>query len=125
MVHAIRDAGVPFEAIFPVFDELFTAKVCPLDADRQQVTELTRCRPQIPPWHTSSGLVFLATDIVELLTTWLAEAASAPSSLTRAFPATEVESAIGRYLMGLQSTTNAGALVTRLQDMQRAIRRKY
>lgn len=28
VAHAIRDAGVPFEAIFPVFDELFTAKVC-------------------------------------------------------------------------------------------------
>ena len=27
VAHAIRDAGVPFEAIFPVFDELFTAKV--------------------------------------------------------------------------------------------------
>ncbi|GAA5993501.1 hypothetical protein JCM10908_000619 [Rhodotorula pacifica] len=105
VVHAIRDAGVPFEAIFPVFDELFTAK--------------------IPPWHTSSGLVFLAADIVELLTSWLAEASSAPSSLSRAFPATDVESAIGRYLMGLQSTANAVALVTRLQDMQRGIRRKY
>ncbi|KAG0656686.1 hypothetical protein C6P46_006988 [Rhodotorula mucilaginosa] len=105
VAHAIRDAGVPFEAIFPVFDELFTAK--------------------IPPWHTSSGLVFLAADIVELLSTWLAEASSAPSSLTRAFPATEVESAIGRYLMGLQSATNAGTLVTKLQDMQRGIRRKY
>lgn len=80
---------------------------------------------QIPPWHTSAGLVFLAADIVDLLSTWLAEASSAPSSISRAFPATDVETAIGRYLMGLQSAPNAGALVTRLQDMQRTIRRKY
>ncbi|GEM10376.1 nuclear pore complex protein Nup155 [Rhodotorula toruloides] len=105
VAHAIHDAGVPFEAIFAVYDELFTAK--------------------IPPWHTSAGLTFLASDIVELLSSWLAEASSAPTTVSRAFPATDVESAIGRYLMGLQSASNAGAVVTRLQEMSRAIRRRW
>ncbi|GJN92310.1 hypothetical protein Rhopal_005340-T1 [Rhodotorula paludigena] len=102
---AIRDAGVPFEAIFAVYDELFTAKV--------------------PPWHTSAGLLFLATDLVALLEAWLAESSSAPSSHARGFPATEVESALGRYLMALQSATGAQATVGRLQDLQRTIRRRY
>ncbi|BGP18726.1 hypothetical protein JCM10213_009205 [Rhodosporidiobolus nylandii] len=102
---AIRDAGVPYEAIFAVFDELMTAKV--------------------PPWHTSAGITFLAADVVELLAAWLSEANAAPSSLSRSFPATEVESATARYLMSLQSSTNAGAVVAKLQELQRTIRRRY
>ncbi|GAA5858950.1 hypothetical protein JCM8547_007170 [Rhodosporidiobolus lusitaniae] len=102
---AIRDAGVPYEAIFAVFDELMTAKV--------------------PPWHTSAGLAFLASDVAALLSSWLAEAGAAPSSLSRSFPATEVESAIARYLMSLQSATNAGAVVAKLQELERTIRRRY
>ncbi|GAA5823999.1 hypothetical protein JCM11251_003374 [Rhodosporidiobolus azoricus] len=102
---AVRDAGVPFEAIFMVFDELMTAKV--------------------PPWHTSAGLTFLANDATELLSSWLAEANAAPSSLARSFPASDVESAIARYLMSLQSATSAGAVVARLQELQRVIRRSY
>ncbi|GAA6057256.1 hypothetical protein JCM3770_003825 [Rhodotorula araucariae] len=105
---AIRDAGVPFEAIFSVYDELFTAKV--------------------PPWHTSPGLVFLASDLSVLITSWLAESTSAPSSVSRTFPATEVETALGRYLMALQSATGAPgatAAVARLQELQREIRRRY
>ncbi|GAA6024169.1 hypothetical protein JCM10207_005590 [Rhodosporidiobolus poonsookiae] len=102
---AIRDAGVPYEALFAVFDELMTAKV--------------------PPWHTSAGLTFLAADTTELLTSWLAEASSAPSSLARSFPATEVESAIARYLMSLQSAASAGPVVAKLQELQRTVRRRY
>ncbi|GAA5897156.1 hypothetical protein JCM5296_002241 [Sporobolomyces johnsonii] len=102
---AIREAGVPFEAIFAVFDELMTAK--------------------IPPWHTAAGLAFLAADVAELLSAWLSEANSASASVSRSFPATEVESAIGKYLMSLQSATNAGAIVAKLQDLQRSIRRRY
>ncbi|KAK4336201.1 Nucleoporin NUP157 [Rhodotorula toruloides] len=123
---AIHDAGVPFEAIFAVYDELFIAK-----ARRHSFLSLShahlliRCAAQIPPWHTSAGLTFLASDIVELLSSWLAEASSAPTTVSRAFPATDVESAIGRYLMGLQSASNAGAVVTRLQEMSRAIRRRW
>ncbi|CEQ42380.1 SPOSA6832_04172, partial [Sporobolomyces salmonicolor] len=102
---AIHEAGVPFEAIFAVFDELMMAK--------------------IPPWHTATGLAFLAADVAELLSAWLSEANSAPASASRSFPATEVESAIGKYLMSLQSATNAGAVVAKLQDLQRSIRRRY
>ncbi|GAA5938722.1 uncharacterized protein JCM15063_004847 [Sporobolomyces koalae] len=103
---ALREGGASFEAMFHIYDELLTAK--------------------IPPWHTSAGLAFLAASVAELVSSWLEEARSAPISLSRsAFPATEVESALSRYQMALQSAPNAAATSQKLADLQRSIRRSY
>ncbi|GAA5897035.1 uncharacterized protein JCM6883_006558 [Sporobolomyces salmoneus] len=102
---SLREGGAPFEPIFACYDELLTAK--------------------IPPWHTSTGLSFLASSVAELISAWLEEARSAPTSLSRSFPATEVESALSRYQMALQSVPAASATSQKLADLQRSIRRSY
>ncbi|GAA5951998.1 hypothetical protein JCM3765_005163 [Sporobolomyces pararoseus] len=102
---SLREGGAPFEPIFACYDELLTAK--------------------IPPWHTSAGLAFLASSVAELISAWLEEARSAPTSLSRSFPATEVESALSRYQMALQSIPAAASTSQKLADLQRSIRRSY
>ncbi|KAI5478404.1 nuclear pore complex protein Nup155 [Pseudohyphozyma bogoriensis] len=106
---SFREAGVPWRAVFASFDELFTSK--------------------LPPWHTNAALVFLATDITCLLEAWLTDAASTHSPLLysneNSLPAADVDSAVGRYLMALNSAAGGGDVVKRLTEVQREIRRRF
>lgn len=78
---------------------------------------------QIPPFQSKAAIHFLASDITALLSAWLSE--PAPTSASSAhFPATEVDTAIGKYLMSL-STAGAESTVARLQELQREIRRRF
>ena len=85
--------------------------------------------PQLPPWHTNAALVFLATDITCLLAAWLTDAASTHSPLLysneNSLPAADVDSAVGRYLMALNSAAGGGDVVKRLTEVQREIRRRF
>ncbi|KAK4050871.1 hypothetical protein OIV83_003293 [Microbotryomycetes sp. JL201] len=109
---AMRDAGVPEDILFAAFDELLTAKM--------------------PPWHTPAGLVALATDATTMLEQWLSNTSTSTLSTSVAngrmlssFPATEVDTAVGKWLMSLNSTKGAGNVVARLQEVQRNVRRRY
>ncbi|GAA6061215.1 hypothetical protein JCM10212_001536 [Sporobolomyces blumeae] len=102
---ALHEGGALYESIFACYDELLTAK--------------------IPPWHTSAGLAFLAASVAELVAGWLKEANSAPTALSRSFPATEVESALSRYQMALQATPAASGTLSKFADLQRQIRRSF
>jgi nuclear pore complex protein Nup155 len=66
-------------------------------------------------------------DIAELIASWLVDASPQHAqSNTPAFPATEVDTAIGKYLMALGTVPNgAEGTVGKLQDLQREIRRKF
>ncbi|KAM0790881.1 hypothetical protein ACM66B_004721 [Microbotryomycetes sp. NB124-2] len=108
---ALRDAGVPDDIVFAAFDELLTAKM--------------------PPWHTPAGLVALASDATTMLEQWLNNTLTTPfSSIANGrtlsqFPATEVDTAVGKWLMSLNSTKGADKVVARLQEVQRVVRRRY
>ncbi|GAA5916370.1 hypothetical protein JCM8208_003413, partial [Rhodotorula glutinis] len=81
----------------------------------------------LPPWHTSPGQVFLIADAVVLAETWLAESSSASSSVSRSFPATAVETSLGRMLLGLQAGSNvpnASTVISSLQELQWEVRRR-
>lgn len=86
--------------------------------------------PQVPPWHSNAALAYLAADLTTLLESWLAETtsshvSSSPYSVSTTFPATQVDTAIGKYLMVLTTTGGAAQLVARLQDVQRVIRKQW
>lgn len=87
---------------------------------------------QVPPWHTSSGLIALASDAAVMLEAWLADTtlmqvSASPFGVSPAlsFPATEVDTAVGKWLMGLASAKGAETITSRLQDVQRQVRRRY
>ncbi|KAM0752957.1 nucleoporin-domain-containing protein [Meredithblackwellia eburnea MCA 4105] len=97
---ALHDAGVPWELVFDVFDDLFTAKN--------------------PPWHTNAASVFLADDIAALLKAWLEDADSPrPTSLTA------VETAIGKMLLSLNGAGAAEGVIKRLQEIVYGLKRKF
>ncbi|SCV71463.1 BQ2448_3051 [Microbotryum intermedium] len=112
---AFRDAGIPSQTIFATYDELISAKV--------------------PPWHTSQGLLFLITSATVLLEHWLQEStnsikASSSTSMRRddestLFPAADVTTAVGKWLMALGSVAGAKDMVARLNEVQREIRRRF
>ncbi|SGY61158.1 BQ5605_C007g04532 [Microbotryum silenes-dioicae] len=113
---AFRDAGVPPSTIFATYDELISAKV--------------------PPWHTSQGLLFLITSATVFLENWLQETTHNPVGSTSMrrdtitddcflFPAAEVTTAVGKWLMGLGSVASAKDVVARLNEVQREIRRRF
>jgi nuclear pore complex protein Nup155 len=45
--------------------------------------------------------------------------------VSSSFPATEVETAIGKWLMGLASVKGAASVVARLNEVQREVRRRF
>lgn len=131
---AFHEAGTPWEPIFAVFDELLMAKVRSslLHTLAQRAPAYSPpATVQVPPWHNPAGLTFLAADAAELLSTWLSEASSMhlghfpSSSATDAFPATEVDTAVGKWLMGLASEQVAKAVTSKLQEVQREVRRRF
>ena len=83
--------------------------------------------PQLPPWHTSPGQVFLIADVAVLVETWLAESSSASSSVARSFPATAIETSLGRILLGLRAGSGvpgAAGVTSKLQELVWAVRRR-
>lgn len=132
-----HSAGIPWESIFVVFDELFTAKVgwvtlfsTPPTFAQLLLTHLrihASTLPQVPPWQTKAAFTFLLVDLTELLAAWLSDSSPHRTSQTSSpFPATEIDVAIGKYLMTL-STVGGGVedTVARLQEIQREIRRRF
>lgn len=131
---AFHEAGVPWDVIFSVYDELLTAKVSfpsssPAPSRLNSPANSSSLPKQVPPWHNPAGLTFLATDAVVLLETWLGEASSmhvsSPYAVASSFPATEVDTAVGKWLMGLASANGAGSVVARLNECQREVRRRF
>lgn len=132
---AFHEAGVAWDVIFGVFDELLTAKVSLpsfllfLSFALLELTVQLVLHSQVPPWHTPAGLTFLASDAAVLLETWLAESSSShvasPYAVASSFPATEVDTAVGKWLMGLASASSAAGVVAKLQEVQREVRRRY
>lgn len=124
---AFHEAGVPWDVIFSVFDEMMTAKVRPVVLPLPLAPD--NYRLQVPPWHNPAGLLFLTHDLVVLLETWLAEYSSihtsSPYSVASAFPASDVETSVGKALMSLASAKGAADLTARLHEVQRELRRRF
>lgn len=117
---AFRDAGAPWESVFVVFDELFTNKVR-ISSFCAPLTAL-----QVSPFHTTAALAFLATDLTVLLSSWLDESSHASNYSGYIFPATEVDNAVGKYLMMLNTLGGEGGDAGRkLIEVQREIRRRF
>ena len=118
MPSSFHAAGVPYLTLLKLYDELLTART--------------------PPWQTPRGLAALAVNATCMLEDWFK--ASSASLLSGgaggaggAFPATEVESRIGKWLMALgQGGGGGGAaaegtreVVARLEAVQRQVRRQF
>lgn len=128
---ALHDAGVPWDAIFTVYDELLSGEVRSLTASTR-LCDYTDPSPlsQLPPWNNPTGFTFLATDATVLLESWLIEASSSNSysiqqTSSSLFPATEVDTALGKWLMSLASVQGATGVVARLNEIHREVRRRF
>lgn len=130
---AFHEAGISWEAIFDALDDLFVSKVrflpsCPLLLCNHS---LARSTLQIPPWHTTASQTYLVSELTYLLESWLAESESRSGAGGGGlkFPATKVDSGVGKYLMLLQVGTSADkerdGVKERLQSVQRVIRARF
>lgn len=86
---------------------------------------------KIPPWQNQSAIIFLISDIVILLQSWLNQFNQ--SSSTFGFPIRKVDECISEYLATLSSApylnvpTNVDitSLRERLTDVQKYLRTKF
>lgn len=102
---ALNEAGVPWEAQFAAYDDLTVSRV--------------------PPFHTAPSLLFLLRDTSVVVESWLRHANVAFGR----FPAAELDSAIGRYLLAIDGSKGDAEerrqIETRLKEAQRKLRRDY